>query len=1173
MKPRRLFSSARLSFPLVSALVGLFSSPSASAVDFYWDGGTGNWTTISAWSTTAAGTTDPTAAPTSSTTDDLFFNRTANNSTANTISFAGGSRAAKSLTFDTSSATLFRSGASGNTTARTLTIGTGGITLGSSSGNVTIGDNPATYGAINIALGASQIWTNNSASVLTANGVVSGVGFNLTKSGTGLIRLNSANTYTGTTIIGEGTLAFTTANELAGGLTFGSAAGSTTTGSLDLSAASATFGGGFLVRTDSATANTISIGSSQTLQLNGAVTVGYNSAANSTTNLDVTGLGTLAVGTLAAPTNVLFRVGNGGTTAISNAGTLDMSGLSNFSAYLGTGAFRIGSPSNTAGNSAAGSTVILAADSTINAATLAMSSQDGSVTQSLKLGSGTNIINVGTINVGGDANGRSSGSLTFNDTTGTLKIRSQADSVNGRTTLNVGNVAYSTGTGQINNLFDTNGHSADLRFGTMTVGAKPSNSGNVTANFKFDTGTLDANDLIAGTKSGSSTTGTTQGIITLGGGTATFNNTTGPIQLGVNSTAQGTATGTLNVAGGNVSVAANAGTSIRLGNSSVAGGTANGNVNVTGGTLTLAGDIIRGDTTGTSNATLKISGGTLDMGGNDIGAAGSTVTLTAESGELKNVLSINGTGGFTKTTDGTLVLSGTNSYSGATTVARGTLQLGASNAIPDSSAVTVGSNSAAGTLDIAGFSDTLGTSAIATMLTLGTNSTTGGGLQNQMINSGGSAMLSVDGGIVYNAGAVGFNNGKALISANLQLGVTASVARALNVANSTATAVDLEITGVLSSGTSNGITKEGTGTLFLNNDNNTATGQFIVNNGTVQVTKLANTGSNSSLGTGSLSSVIRLGDTQNPSLEYVGATDSSTNRRIMLATTGGGSTGATILNNGVGKLTFSDSSFFNDTNAATIARTLTLGGANTLDNTISGGIRDNTGLGGTVGVTKQDAGTWILDGDNTYKGTTTVTAGSLLINGNQSTATGAVVVSNTDTRLMGTGTVGGATTINAGAIHSAGSATGAVGNQAFSSSLTYANGSIFEWDINANDTTTGFDTVAVTGDLNGATGGDTSIFRVVFGTTAKAGVNDSGNAFWNTASTSREWSMTSLFGKDFTSGLFTSVQTYDSAGVFDVSSKGSFTITGSTLNWTAVPEPTSALAGLLLTGGLLRRRR
>jgi hypothetical protein len=154
-----------------------------------------------------------------------------------------------------------------------------------------------------------------------------------------------------------------------------------------------------------------------------------------------------------------------------------------------------------------------------------------------------------------------------------------------------------------------------------------------------------------------------------------------------------------------------------------------------------------------------------------------------------------------------------------------------------------------------------------------------------------------------------------------------------------------------------------------------------------------------------------------------------------------------------------------------------------------------------------------------------------------------------------------------------------VGTQAFSGDLTYGDGSIFEWDINANkDSTTGtagtdFDNVTVSGNLTGSTGLETSIFRVVFGTTAKAGIEDSGNAFWNTASTSRDWSMTSLFGKDFTTGMFTSVQTYDADGVYDVSTKGTFSITGSTLTWTAVPEPTSALAGLLLTAGLLRRRR
>jgi hypothetical protein len=36
---------------------------------------------------------------------------------------------------------------------------------------------------------------------------------------------------------------------------------------------------------------------------------------------------------------------------------------------------------------------------------------------------------------------------------------------------------------------------------------------------------------------------------------------------------------------------------------------------------------------------------------------------------------------------------------------------------------------------------------------------------------------------------------------------------------------------------------------------------------------------------------------------------------------------------------------------------------------------------------------------------------------------------------------------------------------------------------------------------------------------------------------------------------------------------GSFSITGSTLTWTAVPEASSALIGLLVGAGLLRRRR
>ncbi|MFM7180225.1 MAG: PEP-CTERM sorting domain-containing protein, partial [Verrucomicrobiales bacterium] len=36
---------------------------------------------------------------------------------------------------------------------------------------------------------------------------------------------------------------------------------------------------------------------------------------------------------------------------------------------------------------------------------------------------------------------------------------------------------------------------------------------------------------------------------------------------------------------------------------------------------------------------------------------------------------------------------------------------------------------------------------------------------------------------------------------------------------------------------------------------------------------------------------------------------------------------------------------------------------------------------------------------------------------------------------------------------------------------------------------------------------------------------------------------------------------------------GYFTLSDSSLNWVAIPEPSTALGGLLLTAGLLRRRR
>ena len=93
-----------------------------------------------------------------------------------------------------------------------------------------------------------------------------------------------------------------------------------------------------------------------------------------------------------------------------------------------------------------------------------------------------------------------------------------------------------------------------------------------------------------------------------------------------------------------------------------------------------------------------------------------------------------------------------------------------------------------------------------------------------------------------------------------------------------------------------------------------------------------------------------------------------------------------------------------------------------LDNTLTIGDGDATGLtfsgsifntNNILSLVKTGSGTQTLSGTNNYGGTTTVSGGTLLINGDQSAATGAVTVENTAT-LGGNGSIGGATTVAAG---------------------------------------------------------------------------------------------------------------------------------------------------------------
>jgi fibronectin-binding autotransporter adhesin len=98
--------------------------------------------------------------------------------------------------------------------------------------------------------------------------------------------------------------------------------------------------------------------------------------------------------------------------------------------------------------------------------------------------------------------------------------------------------------------------------------------------------------------------------------------------------------------------------------------------------------------------------------------------------------------------------------------------------------------------------------------------------------------------------------------------------------------------------------------------------------------------------------------------------------------------------------------------------------------------------GGNGGLTKSGSGTLTLSGANTYKGPTVVSAGTLVINGDQSAATGSVSVPAGRT-LSGNGIIGGSVTV-------AGTLTPgpAIGALQVNGAISFSAGSILTLDIN-----------------------------------------------------------------------------------------------------------------------------
>ena len=188
--------------------------------------------------------------------------------------------------------------------------------------------------------------------------------------------------------------------------------------------------------------------------------------------------------------------------------------------------------------------------------------------------------------------------------------------------------------------------------------------------------------------------------------------------------------------------------------------------------------------------------------------------------------------------------------------------------------------------------------------------------------------------------------------------------------------------------------------MLLSNVGNSYGGATAINSGaTLEIKKLANGGSVSSIGSSSSdASNLVLGGT----LKYSGSGE-STDRLFTLST---GTIG--IQSSGAGAVKFTNTGAI--VNGGTGVRSLTLSGDNTGDNTIAGAISDNGA--NKTSLSKTNAGKWILTGNSTYTGATTVLGGTLQVDGSISSS--AVTVGDsgnlaTAAILAGSGRVGAVT--------------------------------------------------------------------------------------------------------------------------------------------------------------------
>ncbi len=475
------------------------------------------------------------------------------------------------------------------------------------------------------------------------------------------------------------------------------------------------------------------------------------------------------------------------------------------------------------------------------------------------------------------------------------------------------------------------------------------------------------------------------------------------------------------------------------GNTAVFGGAA--------GTATVNGTVAVGGAAFSTNGHV-ITGGTLTL-------SGIAPTITTNAGISATISSvITGSAALVKTGTGTLTIgNGANTYTGGTTISQGTLVFGGNQAL-GSGTVTLGdaNTGAANVSLLANFGNFfsvpkiannivvsgLGAGAVtigSTSFNPGSNGTIFSGImtlnRDVTLVSGNTdrttftGKITGAGNITIAGSRITFDNstndfvGNVTISSGSILQTNAAnvlprtatvtilgngVLRFVNTGDQTIDGLNGSSNGVitflaggrpnLTVGAANGsgnfagqignvissFTKLGAGTQILSGAN-TYAGRTTISGGVLSTQLLANGGAASGIGasTSAAANLVLDGGT----LRYTG-TGASTDRQFTLTANGGG-----LDASGAGALNF--------TNTAAIAlsgtgpRTLTLSGSNSGANTLAAILGDS---GGPSSLVKAGAGSWMLTGNNSYTGSTTLSAGTLALSGAGSIASSARVIAD-----------------------------------------------------------------------------------------------------------------------------------------------------------------------------------